>query len=350
MKSLVTAWEYSSDDHLLHVLPLHHIHGTVNALLTPLFAGSAVEFLYPFNTDKVWERFAKGKPITFFTAVPTVYSKLIDSHPSLSQEMQSATNAALKGLRLNICGSAALPVPTKEAWARLSGGNVLLERYGMTEVGMALSCGLDVRDRINGSVGWPLPGVDVRLFSADNGVGDEGEIQLKGENLFQEYWREDEKTRAEFTDDGWFKTGDVAYRKDVNASGASGDWARGPAYFIQGRLSSDIIKTGGEKVSALEVEREMLGLDQVSECAVVGIPSDKWGQKVAAVVVLTDKGKTAGKDGKAWGVMDARRILRDKLVAYKLPQAMKIVDEIPRNAMGKINKKSLVKDVFGHNG
>lgn len=373
-QSLLQAWEYTPADHLLHVLPLHHIHGTVNAILTPLLAGSTVEFMFPFNPTHVWERFAgpflpnnpKGQaPITFFTVVPTVYNRLLSSHSTLSPELQAATREAInpRNLRLNISGSAALPTPTKKAWTDLSGGNVLLERYGMTEVGMALSCGLSFADRIDGSVGWPLPSVTARLVDTDTHTiiehGDEidpatgrerhGEIQLKGPTIFREYWRNPTATASEFTSDGYFKTGDVAVRRPVEGAGngASGEWAKGSAYFILGRKSADIIKTGGEKVSALEVEREILSLPQIAECAVVGLVSEAWGQKVAAVVVLSEAGMTGGRGGKAFGAMDLRRALKDQLVAYKIPQDMKVVEMIPRNAMGKINKKLLVAEVFG---
>lgn len=366
-RSLIQAWNYTPQDRLLHVLPLHHIHGTVNALLTPLLAGSTMEFMFPFNVDNVWKRFAapfhgeENPPITFFTVVPTIWARMLQSHPHLPKDLQSAANEAIKrnNLRLNISGSAALPTPTKEAWTDLSSGNILLERYGMTEVGMALSCGLDDSDRIDGSVGWPLPSVQARLVDPDTKeeiteLSDEnqksGEIQLKGPTIFKGYWNNEEATKKEFTEDGWFKTGDIAIRKEVKGAGtgASGDWARGPAWFIQGRSSADIIKTGGEKVSALEIERELLSLPQVKECAVVGLPSVAWGQKAAAVVVLTEEGKKAGKEGKRqWSALDMRRALKDKMVAYKIPQDMKIVDELPRNAMGKINKKELVPKVFG---
>lgn len=377
-QSLIEAWKYTPDDHLLHVLPLHHIHGTVNALLTPLLAGSTIEFMFPFNVDNVWKRFAapflngnsqQRKPITFFTVVPTVWSRMLQSHPDLPNDLRSAADEAVqrKHLRLNISGSAALPTPTKKAWTSLSSGNVLLERYGMTEVGMALSCGLDDADRIDMSVGWPLPMVQARLVDTDTGSIIEGEvkegekersgeIQLKGPTIFKEYWRNPEATRKEFTEDGWFKTGDIAIRKSVAngaGQGQSGTWATGPAYFIQGRKSADIIKTGGEKVSALEIERELLSLPEVQECAVVALPSEAWGQKAAAVVVLSEKGKSAGRkrrnseEAQPWSAMDMRRALKDKLVAYKIPHDMKVVDAIPRNAMGKVNKKELVPAVFG---
>jgi len=246
--------------------------------------------MFPFNPTSVWDRIAapfmpsadgKKKPVTFFTVVPTIYSRLLATHDSLSDETKEAIGKALspENMRLNISGSAALPTPIKQAWSRLSSGNVLLERYGMTEVGMALSCGLDFADRVDGSVGWPLPLVEARLVDSDTNevieIGQEfdtdgkersGEIHLRGATIFKEYWRNPEATAKEFVDatDGkgrWFKTGDVAVRRNYEGAGKSGqDWAKGPLYFIQGRKSADIIKTGGEKVSALEVERELLSL------------------------------------------------------------------------------------------
>jgi malonyl-CoA/methylmalonyl-CoA synthetase len=372
-QSLVKAWKYSSADYLLHVLPLHHIHGTINAILAPLFAGSTVEFLFPFNAQSVWHRFAAPflpnppsplpSPITFFTVVPTVYNRLLTTFTDLTPEYQTAARTAIspRNLRLNISGSAALPTPTKKAWNTLSSGNVLLERYGMTEVGMALSCGLPFSSRIDGSVGWPLPGVEVRLVDTETGEvikeGEEldskgrerdGEIQLRGNTIFKEYWRNSAATKKERVEgeDGngpWFKTGDVAVRRLVPlpeqngaANGINGHtkkWDQGPMYFIRGRLSADIIKSGGEKVSALEVERELLSLPQIAEAAVVAVPSGKWGQKVGAVVILKGSGEE-GKRGR-WSAMDMRRALKDRLAAYKIPQVMKVVDHIPRNAMGK---------------
>lgn len=398
-QSLLKAWEYSPQDLLLHVLPLHHIHGTINALFTPLFSGSAIEFLFPFNADAVWGRFAAPflpqtngngpvdtsatthtaavhkaqEKITFFTVVPTVYSRLLATYRSLPPETQRAAREAISpaNLRLNISGSAALPTPIKKAWTDLSGGNVLLERFGMTEVGMALSCGLAVADRVDASVGWPLPSVEARLVDVDTGAviapGQEtdpatgreraGEIQLRGPTVFKEYWRNPAATAAEFvapepgdTGGKWFKTGDVAVRRAVDGAGLnagsreSQDWTnQGSLYFILGRKSADIIKSGGEKVSALEVERELLSLPQVEEAAVCAVPSGKWGQKVGCVIVLNKE--NVGADGQ-WSPMDMRRALKGRLVNYKIPQVMRVVDHIPRNAMGKINKKLLVKEVF----
>jgi malonyl-CoA/methylmalonyl-CoA synthetase len=368
-KSLITAWDYTQKDHLLHVLPLHHIHGTINAILAPLFAGATLEFMFPFNPTAVWNRFAapflpnpSKEPITFFTVVPTVYNRLLTTFQDLPPEIQAAAREGIspRHLRLNISGSAALPTPTKKAWTDLSSGNVLLERYGMTEVGMALSCGLHPSDRVDGSVGWPLPTVEVRLVDTEthevikpgeelekDGRERDGEIQLRGPTIFKEYWRNEKATKDEHVEgeDGegrWFKTGDVAVRRMVPSAGHSEqEWAKGPMYFIRGRKSADIIKSGGEKVSALEVEREMLSLPQIAEAAVVAVPSGKWGQKVGAVVILKDN--VEGKGGKKWGPMDMRRALRDRLANYKIPQVMKVVDHIPRNAMGKSKSNPMLQ-------
>lgn len=378
--SLIHAWEYSPKDHLLHVLPMHHIHGTINALFTPLFSGSTIEFQFPFNADAVWRRLAAPflppdqtpsgthEKITFFTVVPTVYSRLLTTHKHLPPDLQSATRTAISpsNLRLAISGSAALPTPIKRAWSDLSSGNILLERFGMTEVGMALSCGLSPTDRVDGSVGWPLPGVEARLVDLDTHTvippGQEtdpttgreraGEIQLRGPSIFKEYWRNPEATAKELvpaSDGGrpWFRTGDVAIRRPVPGAGQSSlpsqSWThQGPLYFILGRRSADIIKSGGEKVSALEIEREMLALPQVAEVAVLAVPSGKWGQKVGAVVILDKENVPEGR----WSALEMRRALKGRLVNYKIPQVLRVVDHIPRNAMGKINKKLLVKEIF----
>jgi malonyl-CoA/methylmalonyl-CoA synthetase len=394
-RCLHTAWDYQPSDRLLHILPLQHIHGTMNALLAPLLAGSTVEFMNGFNAERVWARLAAPfippaatangaangtaanlngtnhkspptQPISILTAVPTVWARLLASYQTLSPELQMAGKEAISSvhLRLNISGSAALPSPIREAWTQLSGGNVLLERYGMTEVGMAISCGLDYADRIDGSVGWPLPSVEARLAERNEETGEEtiialgeerdpatrrerqGEIQLRGPTIFTEYWRNPAATDQEFTPDGWFRTGDIAIRRAVPASGhgKSGSWARGRAYFIQGRRSADIIKSGGEKISALEVERELLALPNVGEAAVVGLPSESWGQKVAAIVVLSEEGK---KGTEPWGVKEMRRDLKPRLPPFKIPQDLEVVESIKRNAMGKVNKKDLIADVFG---
>ncbi|KAL4882381.1 hypothetical protein BJY04DRAFT_186971 [Aspergillus karnatakaensis] len=382
--SLIEAWKFTPEDRLLNVLPLHHIHGTVNALLTPLIAGSSVEFKFPFYPGRVWQRLAlpfirdgqsKAAKVTILSAVPTVYHYLLTNLKEQPLAVQKAAKKAIspENLRLNISGSAALPIPTKDAWKDLSNGNVLLERYGMTEVGMALSCGLDFADRVDGSVGWPLPSVDVRLVDIDtheviepgeelnsDGQPRHGEIQIRGPTLFRTYFRNAEAYDESFVNstDGapWFKTGDIATREvvDTAGKGTSGEWAKGPLYFIQGRQSVDILKVAGEKVSALEIERALLYIPEIAEAVVVGLPSDKWGQSIAAIIVIK-KEKPENADNAeelhpVWGALGGpvtiRNELKDRLAKHKLPWVFKAVDEIPKNAMGKVNKKELARDLF----
>jgi acyl-CoA synthetase (AMP-forming)/AMP-acid ligase II len=283
-RSLVQAWKYQRSDHLIHILPLHHVHGVINGLTATLLAGGTVEMHSRFDPKIVWDRWAEVGSSTMFMAVPTVYSRLIDYFDTNIRGTQSepAARQGAQALRLTVSGSAALPVSTKQKFREIT-GHELLERYGMTEVGMALSCGLDPSQRISGSVGWPLPGVSVRLIEPEtkaivtsSGKDESGLIEIRGPNLFAEYFRQPEATAESFTADGWFKTGDVAKR---DAQGA---------YFILGRESVDLIKSGGYKISALEVERKILGNAQlgpiISEVVVVGVEDPDWGQRVAAVV------------------------------------------------------------------
>lgn len=288
-RSLVEAWKVSPRDRVLHVLPLHHTHGLLVSLLVPLFAGACVEFMEKFEDSKVWGRLmSNGEPITVFMAVPTIWVRLIqyfDTH--LAENPRPAAEAAAK-LRLAISGSAALPIPVRKRWADISGGYLLLERYGMTETGIIYSGGLDQSRRIQGSVGWPMPYVETRLV-AENGddvssVSDAvGEIQVRGKGMFQGYWRRPKETAETYTDDGWLKTGDMAMvKKDFSN-----------ALFIQGRASVDIIKSGGYKISALEIETEILSLAAVKEAVVVGVEDVQWGECVAAIVVPVDEVRRA---------------------------------------------------------
>lgn len=328
ISGLLTSWKITSSDHLLHVLPLHHIHGIVVALLTPLSAGSTISFL-PFNPTNVWNRLLLPEtsdparsPITLFMAVPTIYTRLLASK---NPEPQSLPN-----IRLAISGSAALPASVRKRWDDITGAP-LLERYGMSEIGMGLSQPLNPAERVGGTVGYPLPGVSAKIRPED------GELLISGDNVFESYWNRDDANATAWEpvfegDEGkkWFKTGDIA---ECSADGV---------YTILGRASTDVLKTGGEKVSALEVEREMLELPQVKEVAVVGLPDEEWGQKVAAVVVLQD-----GVEG--WTLEEMRREMKKRVAVQKVPSVLKLVGEIRRNAMGKINKKVLVKEVFPEN-
>jgi len=223
-----------------------------------------------------------------------------------------------------VSGSAALPVSTLNRWKEIS-GHTLLERYGMTEIGMALSNPLD-GERVAGSVGTPLPGVEVQLVDEQGEVAvsdTPGEIEVRGPSVFKEYWGRPEATQQSFRN-GWFRTGDVA----VSENGR---------YRILGRMNMDILKTGGHKVSALEVEEQLREHSAVAECAVVGVPDAEWGERVAAAVVL--------REGEKLDLERLRNWAKERLATYKVPSRLLIVDALPRNAMGKVTKPAIV-DLF----
>lgn len=321
VSTLVKAWEWSAQDHILCVLPLHHVHGIINVISCALWAGATVEFLPAFSAEAVFGTFAKNK-INVFMAVPTIYFKLIAYWDGLPQDQQQAISANLSAFRLMVSGSAALPVSVMEKWKIIS-GHTLLERYGMTEIGMGISNPYH-GERKAGYIGKPLPGVRVRLVDEQNQVvkaGQPGEIQVKGKNVFLEYWQRPEATQKTFTDDGWFKTGDVA----VVEKGY---------YRILGRDSIDIIKSGGYKISALEIEEVLRTHPAISDCSVVGIPNEEWGELVVAALMVNDP-EIDLKALNQW--------LRERMPAYKVPRHYKLIDELPRNAMGKVTKNDIKK-------
>ena len=325
--ALVEAWDWSPDDHILDVLPLHHTHGIVNALLCALWSGATCEMLPRFEAASVWERISGGA-VTLFMAVPTVYVKLIRAWEAAPPADRSMWSEAASRLRLMVSGSAALPVSVFERWREIT-GQELLERYGMTEVGMALSNPLH-DERRPGFVGLPLPGVSVRLVDEDDrpidAEGVAGSLQVRGPGVFLEYWRKLEETRESYHD-AWFDTGDQAIVEDGY-------------YKILGRTSVDIIKTGGFKVSALEIEAVLLDHAAIADCAVVGIPDPEWGERVCIAVVPSGSPPTLD-ELKPWA--------KDRLASYKVPREMRIVTELPRNAMGKVTKPA-VRELFTNNG
>jgi malonyl-CoA/methylmalonyl-CoA synthetase len=324
VSSLLKAWEYSEDDNLLCILPLHHIHGIINVVSCTLFVGGTVEFMN-FSAEGVFswmKRIAQAKKQGVFMAVPTIYFKLITYFENLAEAEKVELTNCMKHFRLMISGSAALPVSVMEKWEKIS-GHRLLERYGMTEIGMAISNPYH-NERRAGHIGQPLPNIEVKLVD-ETGLevraGDAGEILVKGPNVFEEYWQKPQATQEAFTVDGWFKTGDVAVLE-------------GGYYKILGRSSIDIIKSGGYKISALEIEEVLRTHPQICDCSVVGIDNEEWGELVSAVLVLEDKNMI---------INDLNLWIREKMPAYKVPRQYKVVDELPRNAMGKVTKNDLKK-------
>ncbi len=323
ISTLVNAWEWSDNDNTLCVLPLHHVHGIVNVVSCSLWAGATCRFLSSFSAEAIFNIFLEGK-LNVFMAVPTIYFKLIAYWETLPNDKQLELTNCMKKFRLMVCGSAALPVTVMEKWKQIS-GQTLLERYGMTEIGMAISNPYDA-ERKAGYVGIPLPGVQIKLVNDDYvevSIGEPGEIIVKGENVFEEYWNKPEATSKEFTNDGWFKTGDVAIVED--------GYIR-----IMGRKSVDIIKSGGYKISALEIEEVLRMNEAINDCAVVAIPDDEWGELIVAALITNDK---------LLDFDELNKWLRERMAAYKTPRKYLLVDELPRNAMGKVTKND-VKQLF----
>ncbi|HSR51251.1 MAG TPA: acyl-CoA synthetase [Acidobacteriota bacterium] len=322
VETLVEAWGWTQDDRILHVLPLHHTHGIVNAMLCAFWCGACVEFLPRFDAAEVWDRLASGR-ITLFMGVPTVYARLIRHWEGCDAQEQRRLSQACRELRLMVSGSAALPVRDFRRWKEISGHD-LLERYGMTEIGMALSNPLQ-GERRPGAVGRPLPGVDLRLVDESGQPFEEegrsGQIQVKGPMVFLEYWNRPEATAESFTLDGYFKTGDMAVVEDGY-------------YRILGRSSVDIIKTGGYKVSALEIEDVLRTHPAIAECAVVGVPDPEWGERVCAALVPADS---------ALDIDSLRAWCKDKLAVYKIPKEARTVESLPRNVLGKVTKPEIKK-------
>jgi malonyl-CoA/methylmalonyl-CoA synthetase len=305
---------------------MHHIHGIINVTCCALWAGATIEPFVKFDQPAILDR-VKAEAYTLFMAVPTIYVKLIQALEAATPAERAAVVAGFQRMRLMVSGSAALPASVHEQWTALT-GQKLLERYGMTEIGMAISNPLR-GERRPGAVGQALPGVEIRL-KAENGdvitaEDTPGEIQVRGANVFTEYWGKPAATAESFEAGGWYRTGDMA----VLETGY---------YRIMGRLSVDIIKSGGYKLSALEIEAALLEHPDIAEVAVLGMLDDTWGEAVSAAVVT--------KHGVDLALPALREWCKSRLSVYKIPQRLVLVKELPRNAMGKVTKPA-VRGLFG---
>jgi malonyl-CoA/methylmalonyl-CoA synthetase len=310
IESLIAAWEWTAADRTLLVLPLHHVHGILNVVCCALWSGATLETAPRFDAEATWDRLASGD-LTIFSAVPTIYHRLIASWDAASAEVRHTRTHGCQRMRLMMSGSAALPKTMLDRWRAIT-GHTLLERYGMTEVGMALSNPLH-GERRPGFVGHPLPGVSARLV--------DGELQLKGASVFHEYWRQPVSTRDAFVD-GWFRTGDAAVIEEG-------------AFRLLGRSNVDILKSGGHKISALEIEEVLRTHPAIAECVVVGVADDEWGQRVCCAAEL--------RPGIALGLDELKEWARARLAPYKIPKALACVDQLPRNAMGKVVKPAVAE-------
>lgn len=311
---LGVAWGWSENDVLLHTLPLHHMHGLAIALLTAIGAGASARMLAQFDARAVWEAMAES---TVFMAVPTIYAKLLGAFEDADEATRARWTANARALRLATSGSAALPVTLAERWRAIA-GEYPLERFGMTEIGVGASNPL-VGERRPGSVGRPLPTVEMRIV--------DDELWIAGPSVFAGYFGRDEATAEAFVVDGdtrWFRTGDTV-------SASADGYLR-----ILGRTSVDILKSGGYKLSALEIEEALREHPAIAEVAVVGLPDETWGDRVVACVVAR-----AGREGECTEDL-VRAFGKEKLAAYKVPRTVVVMPELPRNAIGKVMKPELV--------
>lgn len=309
--TLVDYWRFTRSDVLLHALPIFHTHGLFVGTNVVLLSGASMLFLPKFDAEQVMAMMPRA---TTMMGVPTFYVRLLD-HPGL-------TPAATAHMRLFISGSAPLLADTHRDWSART-GHAILERYGMTETNMNTSNPHD-GERVPGTVGFPLPGVEARVVQPETGeplaAEEIGMIEVRGPNVFKGYWRNPEKTAAEFRADGFFITGDLG---KIDARGYVHILGRG----------KDLIITGGYNVYPKEVESEIDALPGVVESAVIGLPHKDFGEAVAAVVV---RARGAALDEAM--VMAA---LAERLAKFKQPKRVFIVDELPRNTMGKVQKNVL---------
>ncbi|MFJ9035951.1 acyl-CoA synthetase [Streptomyces sp. NPDC102406] len=320
LDALRDAWRWTDRDTLVHGLPLFHVHGLILGIVGPLRQGGAVRHLGRFDTQGVARELASGATMLF--GVPTMYHRLAEALPT-----DPALAKALSSARLLVSGSAALPLHDHERIAAATGQRVV-ERYGMTETLMNTSVRADGRSR-PGSVGVPLPGVELRLTEDDGttevAAGDPeavGEIQVRGPNLFLEYLNRPDATAAAFAPGGWFRTGDMAVR-DPDGS-----------VRIIGRRATDLIKSGGYKIGAGEIENALLEHPGVREAAVTGAPDPDLGERVVAWIVPVDAQNPPGEGELAEHVAA-------RLAPHKRPRTVHHLDALPRNDMGKILKRSL---------
>jgi malonyl-CoA/methylmalonyl-CoA synthetase len=313
--SLVDYWRFSKDDVLIHALPIYHTHGLFVASNVTLFARASMIFLPKFDPDLIIKLMARA---TVLMGVPTFYTRLLQN-PGLSKQ-------STEHMRLFVSGSAPLLADTHREWSART-GHAVLERYGMTETNMNTSNPYE-GDRVPGAVGFPLPGVSLRVADPENGKElkrDEiGMIEVKGPNVFKGYWRMPEKTKAEFRDDGFFITGDLG---KIDNKGY---------VHIVGR-GKDLVISGGFNVYPKEIESEIDAMPGVVESAVIGVPHADFGEGVTAVVVC-NKGAPVTEASVLNG-------LEGRLAKFKMPKRVFVVDELPRNAMGKV-QKNILRDIY----
>ncbi|KAK3720803.1 hypothetical protein LTR37_003466 [Vermiconidia calcicola] len=335
--NVADGYDIRPSDVLLHVLPVHHATGLGTSFFPWLISGACIEFRTHggFDPAWVWDRLRQGG-VTVFSGVPTIYMRLVWHYQKeiarLSPADREAYDAGAASLRTLLCGSSALQQAVQDFWTELRNGQSILVRYGSSEVPglIRVAANADVRTIPKGSVGSPSPGVDVKL-------SEDGELLIKSPLMFSGYLFDEDATRAAHDADGWFKTGDIC-RRDGNF------------VFIIGRASVDIIKSGGYKIGALEIERACLQLEYVREAAVLGVEDEEYGQRVAAIITLARHRQTSSPGGPSKRTLSLDQLrddLRNVIAAYKLPTLLTVVDgELPKGETGKVQKKILGPQLF----
>lgn len=315
--ALLAAWDWSPSDRLLLTLPLFHTHGLVVGLTTALAAGATVRLHRKFETEAVWADLLSGEVDLFF-GVPTLYQRLLDRAGT------SPVPFDLSHLRLLCSGSAPLPAETHQSIEELT-GQTILERYGMTETGMNLSNPY-AGARIPGTVGKPLPGVSARIVDAEDRevpAGDQGELQVRGPNVFEGYWNAPEKTAASFVIDAtghrWFRTGDLACVDPTTG------------YFTLLGRSRELIISGGYNIYPREIEEVLCTYPGIRAAAVVGRPSTEWGEVPVAFIV----------SDRSLATDDLVAFCRSQIAAFKVPKEVRVIEALPTNALGKVQKHLL---------
>ncbi|KAH7084846.1 hypothetical protein BKA63DRAFT_4264 [Paraphoma chrysanthemicola] len=345
--SVADHYRLTEDDVMLHVLPVHHATGVGINFFPFLISGSRIEFRSGgFDEVWMWERWKLGavdprQRLTFFSGVPTIYMRMRRHYQRTLHKLPprelAKYIAGARQFRACLCGTSALPQPLNDFWTTLMQKKII-QRYGATEFGAVFKVRLDDKKVPDGSVGEIASGIDVKLSD-----GNEGEVLVKSPHMFSKYLHDPEATNNAHNEDGYFRTGDIARRE-------------GKYYYIVGRASLDIIKSGGYKISALDIERELLGLPYVAEAVVVGVSDEEFGQRVAALVSLQEEEltdaflETHGNTEYMLTIADLRRDLRDRLAGYKMPTLLRIVNgELPKTVTGKVQKKILGPKFFPPN-
>jgi len=330
----------TQNDVLLHLLPVHHATGLGIMFFPFLISGALIEFRSGgFSPEWTWSRWRKGG-ITFFSGVPTIYMRMMRYY---QRNIAHDTNVrqyidGARKLRACICGTSALPKPIADFWTEILGKKILL-RYGASEIGATFKVSLSDTEVPDGSVGTKFPGYDIELSKTgegSDGTGMQGEILVKGPEMFSKYIFDPAATAAAHDERGYYKSGDIARRE-------------GKYYFILGRASVDIIKSGGYKISALDIEREIMALPYVAEVMVVGVTDEEFGQRVACTVSLKGPADTEAPLYKLT-LQKLRQDLRARLASYKMPTLLRVVDgELPKSGTGKVIKKVLGPQFFPEN-